>query len=289
MADCHKAFLQFNDNLNLSTTWFNRLKSAQRSIKKQLHDYFDELPGFSINRIRSQGSKKLFTLIRKQSGTVDFDCGIYFFPKPTVSASELMQFVYRALYGLRTTTEPELKDNCVQVTYADGSRIHVDVPIYYLTRLSGELNPYLATQHGWVRSSPYEFDKWYEQRRTKQLTRIIRYLKAWCDNQGVYGKMPKGVALTVLAATYYCQHQRDDVSFMQTLTNMQQALTAKWQCKMPVAPYDNLLKSLSGADKKVFLSRLDALITQGQQAITTTRKLTALSIWKKQFGLYFSE
>lgn len=158
MATCHDAFLRFNANLDLSKSWFDRLKGAKRSIEKQLHDYFDQRPGFAIYRIRSQGSKKVFTLIRKQNDTVDFDCGVYFFPKPKVSAAKLMEAVYMALYGLRTTTEPLLKRNCVQVTYTADSRIHFDVPIYYLTRLSGDLDPYLATKGGWIRSSPYRFD-----------------------------------------------------------------------------------------------------------------------------------
>ena len=161
MANCHKEFLQFDQDLNLSESWFNRLKSAQRSIEKQLRRCFDPLPGFKIRRVRSQGSKKLATLIRKKNGTVDFDYGVYFHPKPKVSAAKMMAMVYEALYGLRTFTEPKKKRNCIQVTYSETSKIHFDVPIYFLTSLTGDLKPHLATRRGWMASSPYLFEKWY--------------------------------------------------------------------------------------------------------------------------------
>ncbi|MBU1820741.1 MAG: hypothetical protein KKG00_04410 [Bacteroidetes bacterium] len=91
-------FLRFNQDLNLSQSWFNRLKNAQQSIEKQLRSYFDPLPGFKIRWVRSQGSKKLTPLIRKKSGTVASDYGVYFYPKPKISAVKIINMVYEALY-----------------------------------------------------------------------------------------------------------------------------------------------------------------------------------------------
>ena len=287
MANCHNEFVAFNGKLNLSRSWFNRLKSAKSAIEKQLHRYFDPLPGLAIKRIRSQGSKKLATLIRRQNGTVDFDYGIYFYPKPKVSAAALIDQVYQALYGLRTFIEPQIKRNCIQVTYSEKPKIHFDVPIYYLKSLAGDLVPRLATKRGWVVSNPAQFEKWYSVRFTPQLTRIVRYVKAWSHNQSPLAEMPKGVALTVLVATHYFKHERDDVSLVQTLIAVEVALTEYWTCRMPDEPFDNLLRRCCGTDKKIFLSCLDALITDGQRALNSKRKETGLSIWHRHLGPYF--
>ncbi len=287
MVNCHKDFLRFNEALNLSDVWFNRLKSAKRGIEKQLRRYFDPLPGFNIKWLRSQGSKKLGTLIRRQTGTVDFDYGVYFYPKPPGTADELIDLVYEALYGLRTFTEPEIKSKCIQVTYADRARIHFDVPIYYLTNDSGDLGPRLATQRGWMKSSPYQFERWYSEHYNPQMTRIVRYLKAWSAHQSTLAQMPKGVALTVLAATHHRAHERDDVSLVETLASIQRALTAKWHCVMPIEPHDNLLRKCAGENKAIFLSQLNAFITDGNRALRTSRRPTARSLWRTHLGSYF--
>ena len=146
------------------------------------------------------------------------------------------------MYGLRTFKELEIKRKCVQVTYSEESKIHIDVPIYCLTNVSVDLQSYLATGRGWTASSPCRFERWYSERYTAQLTWIVRYVKAWADNQSQLAEMLKGVALTVLVAIHYRKHERDDISLVQTLMAIEAAQAEQWHYKMPIEPFDNLLR-----------------------------------------------
>lgn len=110
---------------------------------------------------------------------------------------------------------------------------------------------------------PHRFEKWYSDRYTAQLTRIVRCVKAWADKQSQLVEMPKGVALTVLAATHYCKHERDDVSLVQTLMAIETILAEQWHCKMPVEPFDNLLRKCKGKNKHVFQTQIGAFIKEG--------------------------
>lgn len=101
--------------------------------------------------------------------------------------------------------------------------------------------------------------------------------------------MPKGVALTVLAASAYCPHERDDVSFVQTLTQIHLTLQKQWHCTMPVEPFDNLLRNCTGTNKKAFLERLSHLLIDSNRALKTSRKQMALTLWKAHLGRYFAK
>ena len=288
MANTHEHFLSYRAKLDLSNTTFTRLKTAQSSVQKQLEKYFAGRESYQIKQFKIQGSKSINTLIRKQGDIVDIDFGIYFYPKPNVQPATLIEQVYKALYGMRNNYAPERKKKCVRVTYSEVSKIHIDVPIFYLEKLRGERNPQLATRNGWIESDATEFEKWYKEKRkgNLQLTPIIRYLKGWADNQSI--EMPKGVAITVLASNYFCKHERDDVAFLETLKAIRKALLKDFVCQMPVKPYDDLLRKITfGKKRREFFERLNAIIEDGNDAVKVKNKDEAHRIWKQHLGKHF--
>ncbi len=288
MANTHKHFLNYRAKLNLSNTTFNSLKTAQSSVQKQLEKYFASKPNYQVRQFKVQGSKSINTLIRKQGDTVDIDFGIYFYPKPNVQPATLIEQVYKALYGMRHTYAPIRKNKCVRVSYNDASKIHIDVPIFYLEKLRGERNPQLATRDRWVESDATEFENWYKGKRkgNTQLTQIIRYLKGWADSQSV--EMPTGVAMTVLASKYFCSHERDDIAFLETLKAINDALKDDFICLMPAKPYDDLLRKITvGKKRNDFFERLKAIIHDGDYAVKIKNEDIAYQKWKIHLGKHF--
>ena len=60
-------------------------------------------------------------------------------------------------------------------------------------------------------------------KQAAQLKRLIRYTKAWADQQGK--NMPKGVALTTLTTNGFVSHSRDDLSLLYTLRSVSVSYT----------------------------------------------------------------
>ena len=288
MSNCHSYFVRYRTNLDIPPTTFDRLKTARVGVERQLKKYFKNREGYTVNSFKVQGSKSLGTMIRKQNDTVDIDFGIYFYPKPDVLPTTLMKKVHDALYELRTIYAPKHLNKCIRVQYIERARIHIDIPVFYYEHLRGDRNPQMATKEGWVSSNTTEFESWYGKRkhRNPQLRHIVRYLKGWATAQRA--EMPKGVALTVLAATHHVRDVRDDVSLLSTLKEIRYALEKGFRCVMPAEPRDNLLRKMKSEKKQLpFFKCLDAIIADGEKAINTNRKKEAVALWGRHLGKHF--
>jgi hypothetical protein len=290
MANLHDQFIRYRKNIDISPSKKDRLKSAEQAVRNQLEKYFSTQPEYNFHHFKLQGSKSMGTLIRKNE-SVDIDLGIYFYPKPNVQPKTLMEHVYKALYGLKTQSPPVRKNKCIRAIYSDSLKIHIDVPIFYLEKISGERDPHLATKDGWIRSNITEFEKWFtgKKKGNIQLSQIVRYLKDWGNNQ-VF-EMPNGVIMTVLAAKYQVKNQRDDIAFLETLKKIREALIEDFSCEMPAVPYDDLLRSIAKSNSKRngFFRVLDAIIDDGEVAVRVRSVETAVTIWKKHLGKNFNK
>ena len=289
MANLHDIFLQYRKTLDVATSRFERLKLAEISIKNQLRRYFSNLPDYNIHHFKLQGSKSMGTLIRKND-SVDIDLGVYFYPKPNIKPKTLMEHVYKALHGLRTQSPPIRKKRCIRVIYSESINIHIDVPIFYIERTSGNRSPHLATRNGWIESDVSEFEKWFNEKKKRnlQLIQIIRYLKDWANNKPF--NMPNGVTMTVLASKYYFKNERDDVAFLETLKNIKEGLLNDFSCIIPAKPYDDLLEETvrSFTKKNKFLESLEGIILDGQKALKVRDKEIGINLWKKHLGKNFN-
>lgn len=288
MANCHAQLLVFDEALNISKTTQTSLASASRAIREHVEKQCAEKE-YPFKRFKVQGSKQLGTLIRKHGEECDIDIGVCFYPKPDITPEALMKAVHRFFVnGHSTQTQPELKKRCVRVLYA--SRIHIDLPIYYLEKPTGKGNAYLATRQGWMKNDPREFEDWFKEQGGKdraQLVRLIRYLKAWCHHVGEERRMPQGVALTVLTCAAFKPDVRDDIALLTVLEGLNEQLSNNWTCLMPVYPQDELLRKISKADQAHFLQRLALFIVAAQQALKTRKQADACLLWKNHLGRHF--
>jgi hypothetical protein len=270
MANLHEEFLFFNNALNIPKGKLEQLKTSEANIKRYIKSYLTEKK-VPVPTLIRQGSFVLGTLIRNKTDTCDIDFGVRFFPDPQFAAPTLQKYIRDALLKVQNSTLPKHKDKCIRLHYKAG--YHIDVTVYIQTNFNEPIR--LATKNGWLDSNPSGFKKWVEVQGGKQiaqLKRLIRYTKAWADQQGK--NMPKGVALTTLIAKDFVPNSRDDLSLLYTLKSVYDILQEDFCCEMPVEP---------------FLGRLENLIKNLEKAThTRLSDEKAKALIKGHFGKYFS-
>lgn len=288
MANCHSLFKTFNDDeLKLTGTKKDRMCTSRDDLRKRIVKHFaknhpDYKPRFYI-----QGSYKMGTVIRTEEDTCDMDNGVYFFPKPTETATTMQEWVLEAVKGA-TSTAPEHKKKCVRVIYKGD--YHIDLPVYYRSSSEGDTSPSLAIKNeGWFGSDPKKFWEWYQEKKDgkPQVVRLIRFEKAWSDYKRKSLRMPKGVALTVLCVKHRVLDDRDDKSLYYTLKAIRDELKWSFRCTMPVTPNDDLLASFTDKQREDFLKELDSFVDDAKLAVDETNQLKASKLWRKHLGSRF--
>lgn len=288
MSNCNNLFIKFNGELNITPTKKKSLMASRDKIRDDIRNFFkDKHPEYKP-KFRGQGSYPLGTMIRTKDDTCDLDNGVYFFPKPEETCTTIQGWVWDAVENA-TSEKPQHRQKCIRVIYKGD--YHIDLPVYYKeSETNTSENPYLAVKdNGWQKSDPKEFKEWFEKKKDAdgQLVRIVRYLKAWCDNRAK--KMPNGLMMTVLAANNIQYDERDDKALRATLKQIRLILKARWTCVMPTTPKDDLMQSYAG-DKDYFFEAIDAFIKDTDKAIDTEKnQLAASKLWKKHLGSYFPE
>lgn len=284
MSNCHNLFQDFNKDLNITNTKKQNLMRSKNNIRDKIVAYFKEnhpeyTPTFFI-----QGSYKIGTVIRTKDDTCDLDDGIYFQRDVGVSGTTLQNWVYEAVKDI-ADADVNHKSKCIRVNFA--GNYHIDLPIYYFPE--DEEHPLLAVKNSALEmSDPKEFVEWYFEVKSDQLTRIIKYLKAWGDK--VRNKMPSGLAFTVLAEKNFTENGRDDICLFETLKAIRLDLSLKFECIMPTTPNDDLFDDFDQAKIDYFFEQLDAFIEDARIAIyKEENQLKASKKWKKHLGDRFPE
>lgn len=285
MANCHRLFGTYNDRITVSGTRLEKLKDSRRALQEHLTQYFKKKNGLSTPRFALQGSYKMKTMVQKGSdATYDVDLGLYFLEKPDVEPTTLQGYVWDAVENW-TGTKPEHRNKCIRVIYAKD--YHVDIPVYYKT--ATDSHPYLATKDGWQDSDPKAFWEWFNQKSDSdgQLKRMIKYLKAWCDERAF--KTPSGVALTTWACGCFVADERDDRALANLLRQLYATITPQCTCQMPVWAYDDLTKKLDLDQKQKFREALKAIGDDAEKAVEEQNQFTASKLWRKHLGSRFPE
>ncbi len=288
MANCNKLFLDFESNLTISKTKRDKLKNSKEILRERIRKHFKEnhpdyKPEFYI-----QGSYKMKTMILTKDNECDLDDGVYFRREPDVTATTLQTWVKKALDG--ATSEPvKHKSKCLRVDYKGD--YHIDFPVYVFPKDSE--HPKLAIKNeDFEDSDPKEMVEWYQEqkKKTEQLNRISKYLKAWCDHKR--NKMPSGLAMSILASNHLVENERDDISLKETLIAIQDELTSfrGFKCIVPATPNDDLFSDYDNDRKKRFLDNLESLVNDATDAVENEpNQLKASRLWRKHLGDKFPE
>lgn len=288
MANCHNLFQTFNGNLSITTSKKDKLMTSRDNLRDMIRKHFSEKHAEYKPKFRGQGSYSLGTMIRTKEDTCDLDNGVYFFPRPKETATTMQNWVWDAVENA-TSEKPQHRSRCVRVVYKGD--YHIDLPIYYKESKTNDAeNPHLAVKDtGWSKSDPKEFSEWFKEMKDKegQLVKIVRYLKAWCDNRPM--KMPNGLTMTILAWRNIKYNERDDICLRNTLKEIKNSLNESWTCKFPTTPQDDLLENYSG-NKNYFFESIDGFIDDSTKAIEhETNQRKASKLWQKHLGSYFPD
>jgi hypothetical protein len=290
MANCDTLFKKFNgkDYLEITKAKRDNLKTSRKALRKKIREYFAEQHPKYKPKFTTQGSFKMFTVIRTKDDTCDLDDGVYFKSNPdNVSCKTLQQWVKNAVEGTTDAT-PVHKVKCITVDYKAG--YNIDLPVFVFDQ-NIDAHPYLAIKDKDFRlDDPKEFYDEFNKCKDEddQLTRIVRYLKAWCDYKRE--KMPSGFALTILAMNNLQTNERDDISLKYTLIQIENELKYKWECKVPTTPNDDLFENYDEARKNNFLNNLSEFIEDAKKAVDEEKnQFKASKCWKRHLGDRFPE
>lgn len=280
MANLNYLFQQFNDELTVTDSKKSRMINSRERLRNKIRKSFEEnhkgySPTFYI-----QGSYKLKTLIRTKDDTCDMDDGIYFKNNPdNVTGTTLQRWVKEAVDG-STDAIPTHKKKCIRVDYKAG--YNIDLPIMVFDE-DKDKHPYLAVKNSDFQvDDPKEFVDYFQDNKTDQMVRIIKYLKAWCDHKRE--DMPSGLAMTVLSLKYFQENDRDDIALKYLLIEIEKQLKKNFRCIMPTTPMDNLFKDYSDVKRENFMNNLSAFIDDAKKAIDESNHQKASKLWRKHLG-----
>jgi Second Messenger Oligonucleotide or Dinucleotide Synthetase domain len=286
MANCQSLFQTYNNNISLTQSKKNRLKTSKEGLRNRVKAYFKEHHPEYKPKFYIQGSYKMRTAIRTKEDICDLDDGIYFFRNPDVTATVLQTWVKNAVDGY-TDTSPEHLKKCIRNIFAGDYEI--DMPIYY--KIDGKDYQLAIKNIGWETSDSKAVVDWFNGKKEANgvLVKMVKYLKGWCDNKSSI--MPNGLAMTILASNVkhkiVYNKDRDDLSLRDTLKEIKKNLDLKFACVLPVTPNDDLFGSYDEARKNNFMTALNDFIKDAETAVKETNQLKSSQLWKNHLGSRF--
>lgn len=287
MASTHSLYKKFNESIKLSESKKNELRTSREAIRSDIRDWLTN-KGKGKSSFKIQGSFAMHTVVNPIDGDeFDIDDGLYLdgyedSNKSTWPGCETAHNWVVSAVSDRTNTPPINKDACVRVTYGHG--YHVDVPIYI--KLDGR--SYLASKsRGWTESDAIGLVEWLDGKNNGdgQLKRMIRYLKRWKD----YRSVPlKGVELTILAVNNFTPADgRDDDAMRYTVEKIISSLDGAFECRKPVASWEDLFEGMSDSKKKIIRDELAYFLSELKEASNATGEKEASDHLQNVFGSDF--
>jgi hypothetical protein len=288
MANTHNLFQQFNSDLQITSTKKNKMITSRDNLRRKIRKYFSEehpdyKPLFYI-----QGSYKMGTMIRTKDDTCDMDDGVYFVDNPDgVTCTTLQTWVKNAVDG--TTDDIQHRKKCITVNYK--ADYNIDLPVYLFDK-DTDAHPFLAIKNSdWREDDPKEMVTAFNDAKNttgQQLSKIVRYLKAWCDYKRQ--KMPSGLAMTILAMNDIQTNDRDDVSMKFTLIEIEKTLKKKFECIVPATPKDDIFADYDKTREQNFMDNLASFIADAKKAVDEEKnQLKASRLWQKHLGDRFPD
>jgi hypothetical protein len=313
MANCDHEFLKFNGEIRLTDARRNELRASRDAIRDTILAQFKTNGITIVPTFRSQGSFVMDTIINPSyEDEFDLDLGVYFIGDQAPEERPAPDAFHAAILDAVKDQTHEVfdKDTCVRVRYV--RQYHVDLPIYYRSYTHPEL---AHKKDGWIWSDPLEFIQWFEshtqsgfridyllqealrpdyerwkedmRKSDDQLRRMVRYAKAWADEQGK-GDMPAGVCLTILVANNFIRDGNDDAAFLRTMQRMHAALSRQFECLRSTTPKgEDLFAKYADEQRQYFMDRLRALCVDGERALDADMNHESCALWRKHFGTRF--
>lgn len=294
MLDLNKLFLDFHDEISLTKTYKEKITKGRDALRNKIGNKFEE-KGRKIPQHCTQGSYAMKTAIMPlDNDEFDLDNGVYLRGYSTDQddwpATQTVHTWVKEAVEKHTSNSPIDKNTCIRVVYED--KYHIDLPIYIMGENSaGDSIAYLAHKSkGWIESDPKAFTAWFQgyvNENGQEIRRMVKYLKAWKDYKDID---IKGMAITILVCNNFSvTEKRDDLSLLDTVTNIIDSLEDSFHCYKPVTPTDeDLFADVSETSKNEILKGLNNLKKKLDAAINEkSNEKDATDILQKVFGERF--
>lgn len=279
LYDC---FIDFNSKITISDSKKESILKSRNAIRDVIRNYFKNELKLNQPKFRIQGSFSINTALQPiEENEVDIDDGLYLqyvdaddktlWPTP----KEIHKIIMQALEN-QTKDGCEDKSSCVRVIYRND--YHVDIPIYIMK----DSHALLANKktNEWQLSDSKDFRDWFfKNRQNEQTTRIVKYLKAWRDNNEI--KMAS-IELTILAVQHHIKDDNDAVAIQKTVESIYTELNSSRCIMKPVAPKENLWEDKTDID--TVLKKIKQLKDDLESAVTNSSEHRASLILREQFG-----
>jgi hypothetical protein len=296
MKDSSKDLRNYHDDdVTLGAAQRKEMRDRRDTNRERLHRGLgaNDKPQQDFHII--QGSYATKTMTQHPNREYDIDDGAAFAlqklqnkngtPMTPQQAKEMVRDGLISGGGLKS--DPEIKKNCVRVSYATG--YHVDIPVYRIVKIGGVERLELASDE-WRESNPTEINDWFsaEEKKTHiadddepQLRRLVRLVKKY-SRRNLEGKSPSGLILTILVAELHKNYDsREDRALREVLRKIRDRLLINSVVRNPANPSEVLTRAKDS-------EKIQALIGQIASSLKTLevldkascRRSEALRGWK---------
>lgn len=204
------------------------------------------------------------------------------------------------------------KPNCMRVEISASA--HIDLPLYaipddqyLLLKSSMESRNYtmldgiavnsandtwkklpsdkilLACEDKWITSDPLKMKEWFEREvsdQEEQLRRVIRYIKAFRDNQWDKGGPSSILLMAAACPLYEFKYKRDDLALLKVVAGIPQALRSG--VKSPIDSEVYLTDPLGHEGVEEAAEKFETFKTYLQAAIEDSAKKDMACLWMRQ-------
>ena len=306
MIDCSKEIDAFYiDKVALPESMKSEMRDRRNANRDRLSRGMDNR-GITPIGIWSQGSYAMHTMVQAENNDFDIDDGVYFKKEDLadeygieLTPCEAKEMVRDAVNHHGLKFEPEVKENCVRVTYDKG--YHIDIPVYRAINFGRDGEYYeLASTPGWKESNPRAVTQWFvdaviekspDETNGRQMRRVVRLLKDFVKSKAsVDTAIPSGFIISKLVEEKYEPHEdRDDKALFFTMDSIRSRLLDGLVVRHPVLD-ENLTIGANDPMTASFRDMLSEAIDQLQVLFETDSIDEALDAWGSVFQQeqYFS-
>lgn len=289
MADLYLAFVKFYHRVTPSVAKEALLWAERNAIRRDVRNYFHSVLKVPIPKFQSHGSYAMGTMVNPLDGEYGIDEGVYLQHLNKIDqnswpdAEVVHQWLIHATGG-RSIRRPTDGRICIRVRLAGQHRVN----LFCYGELNGQNVMINSEAPPSTQSDPMILAQCFKNHLNlhgEQLRRMIRYLKAWADLRSMQGvEMLNGFILTIMAASYYQKHARDDVALANTFQMIFKALSTVFMVLNPIAISEDLTARIADFQKKQFLDALQSAARDANQAIAVGNVHKASMLWRKHLG-----
>lgn len=312
MFDCAQDVLSYHDDeVTLPRAEQKNMRERRDANRKRLKDGLKKAGRPAPLNFDTQGSYAMRTMIQLPSKDWDIDDGIYFDAADLVgdkggemTALQARQMVRDAVDDGSFKSKPEVRTNCVRVTYGAGYR--VDIPVY---RVRLEKSPAgeertvveLASAQ-WKRSDARDVTEWFVQENEKQspdsdngrqLRRITRDLKKYARSRASWAdSILSGFGITKLVTEcFHGNALREDEALVHTMRAIRDRLDQELVIKHPVTPNETITDGPNDSSARFFRDKIkDGLESLKVLDDPSCTRSQALAAWDKFYATdYFGK